>query len=219
MLMHCDRHEAGCTSVPPGPIDQEAFFTSLGFEKVHSLDVSTFEGATFAFDLNADPALLPASLSKAYDVVLNGGTLEHCFNIFHAIQTALMLVAEGGLFINISPMNNYVDHGFYQLSPTFFFDYAHANQWEVTESAAIRLELIEGRPVGSDIFPVFPGLFGTVGSLDNAPYLYYAVLRRTPQATTASVPLQRYYHVAHGNDVQPYGGFLAVPFHPYRIHT
>lgn len=197
--------------------DQDVFFRALGFQVVHSLDVSCYEGASILFDLNRGAALLPPSLVGSYDLVLNGGTLEHCFDIANSLAAALTLVAADGLLVSISPMNNYVDHGFYQFSPTLFFDYANANRWSVVESAMIRLTLDGGRPSCSDIYPLSPGRLGTVGMLDGAAYLHYVVLQRNASSVTMKVPLQRYYEIVHAGEKTSSDYFQACAFEPYRI--
>src|SRR5437879_4402407 len=52
----------------------EAFFEVLGTERLESLDMTDFEGATIIHDLNK-PA--PPQLKGRFDTVFDGGTLEH----------------------------------------------------------------------------------------------------------------------------------------------
>jgi SAM-dependent methyltransferase len=96
----------------------EPCFLSLGAKKVSSMDFSDFEGATFVHDLN-----MPVSqgLRERFDLVYDGGTLEHVFNFPVALQNCMEMVKAGGhLFIHTGT-NGYCGHGFYQFSPELFY--------------------------------------------------------------------------------------------------
>lgn len=98
----------------------EPFFQALGITEVTSLDYSDYEGADIVHDLN-EP--IPEALHGRYDIVLDGGTLEHVFDVKTAMNNAHDLVAPGGTFIGISPGNNFFAHGFYQFSPDVVFSF------------------------------------------------------------------------------------------------
>src|SRR5438128_12686818 len=61
----------------PGTGFGEPVFKALGARSVVSLDASDFEGANIVHDLNKP---LPAELPERFDLVYDGGTLEHVFN-------------------------------------------------------------------------------------------------------------------------------------------
>ncbi len=115
----------------------ESFFQALGFTSVESLDVSASEGASIVFDLNA--AATPNNLRACCDVLFDGGTLEHVFHLPNALARCTDLIRSDGWFVHIGPMNNYVDHGFYQFSPTFCFDWFTSSKWQMVESVMVRL--------------------------------------------------------------------------------
>lgn len=95
------------------------FFRALGAAPLDFMDASNYEGATVIHDLNQP---IDPRLSETYDCVFDGGTLEHVFNFPTALKNCLEMVAVGGQFITITPMNNYAGHGFYQFSPELFFN-------------------------------------------------------------------------------------------------
>lgn len=96
----------------------EPCFVSLGAKKVSSMDFSDFEGATFVHDLNKP---VGAELKERFDLVYDGGTLEHVFNFPVALQNCMEMVKPGGhLFIHAGT-NGYCGHGFYQFSPELFY--------------------------------------------------------------------------------------------------
>ncbi len=90
----------------------------LGAARVSSLDASSYEGADIVHDLNRP---LPQSLHGSFDVVLDGGLLEHVFNFPTALKNAMEMVKVGGHLLLITPANNNFGHGFYQFSPELFF--------------------------------------------------------------------------------------------------
>jgi hypothetical protein len=96
----------------------EPFFECLGATSCDSMDVSTYEGATIIHDSN-DP--VPANLHEKFDMVFDGGTLEHVFHFPQALHDAMRMIAVGGWFVGLTPGNNWLGHGFYQFSPEVFY--------------------------------------------------------------------------------------------------
>lgn len=98
--------------------DGDAFFSLLGSQTVTSFDISAFEDADVLHDMNTP---IEARFCNRYSVVLDGGSLEHVFNVMQAFKNCLDMVAVGGHFISISVANNAMGHGFYQFSPELYF--------------------------------------------------------------------------------------------------
>ncbi|SKA92558.1 hypothetical protein SAMN02745166_01914 [Prosthecobacter debontii] len=95
----------------------EQLFKAIGAEKVDSMDISDYEGASIIHNLNQP---VPDHLKLAFDVVFDGGTLEHVFDYPTALKNALSMVKPGGWFLAITPSNMWCGHGFYQFSPEVF---------------------------------------------------------------------------------------------------
>lgn len=66
-----------------------------------------------------------------YGTVFNHGTAEHVFNIANVFRVIHEATADNGLMIHESPFTGWVNHGFYCLQPTLFYDVAAANGYEV----------------------------------------------------------------------------------------
>jgi hypothetical protein len=96
----------------------DPFFQTLGAQQVSSMDASDFEGANFVHDLNLP---VPLELKQRFDVVCDGGTLEHVFNFPVALQNCMEMVRVGGRVFIHNCANNLCGHGFYQFSPELFF--------------------------------------------------------------------------------------------------
>ena len=129
-----------------------------GIGETYSLDISTHEGADFLFDLNNNNP--PWHLLSRFDAILNGGTIEHVFNIPHALSAISRMLRPGGIIIHIVPVHNWTDHGFYQIGPTLLFDYYMAAQFDILEAAAIAFVPGSGT---CHIFPLPPGAVAESG--------------------------------------------------------
>jgi len=96
----------------------EPFWKALGAQRIDSMDVSPYEQATLVHDLNRP---VPAEMEEEFDVVFDGGTLEHVFHLPVALHNCLRMVKVGGHFIATTHANNFCGHGFYQFSPELFY--------------------------------------------------------------------------------------------------
>lgn len=99
----------------------EDFLTDLGTTSIDSLDFSDFESATIIHNLNQP--LKGSKLEQfksSYDLVLDYGTSEHVFQPAQSIATSISLLKVGGYFNCTLPISGWLEHGFFQFSPTFF---------------------------------------------------------------------------------------------------
>lgn len=177
------------------PIDAFSFFQMLGFGNVNALDYSDYEGANILFDLNSDD--IPQGLIEKWDFVINGGTLEHIFNISVAIKNISKMAKKGGIIYHISPLAGWIDHGFYSISPTFYMDYYQENNWKIK---CINMEFLNKS--GSSLYSQDYRLFGS--SLEINEYIedikcknYQHVMLQCIVEKTAGLikenPMQGYY--------------------------
>jgi SAM-dependent methyltransferase len=115
----------------------EPVFKSLGAKNVFALDASNFEGAEFVHDLNQP---LPTELKERFDLVYDGGTLEHVFNFPVALKNCMEMLRPGGRFITHTGANNWCGHGFYQFSPELYFRvFSPENGFEMERMIAHRV--------------------------------------------------------------------------------
>jgi SAM-dependent methyltransferase len=137
----CDHRSLRAASVNNGePVDDQQFFGQLGFQTVESLDVTPDEHPTHVCDLNQP---LPDALAEKYDCVFDGGTLEHVFDIATGLRSMARAVRVGGRAVHMAVTSNYIDHGFYQLSPTLLWDFYAANGFEIERALLVEL-LVSG---------------------------------------------------------------------------
>ncbi len=96
----------------------EGFFRLLGAQEVLSVDYSEYEAADIIHDMNAP---IPANLHERFSVVHDGGTIEHVFNVYQAFKNCMEMVRLNGHFTQVNAANNYMGHGFWQISPEMIF--------------------------------------------------------------------------------------------------
>ena len=102
----------------------ETFFKKVGFSSVDSIDVSDFENASIVQDLAGK---LPRKLERKFDVIYDGGTCEHIFDLPTAYRNIHKMLKPGGTLIGHSPCNNWINHSFYQINPEIVYGF-----WEKT---------------------------------------------------------------------------------------
>lgn len=110
--------------VPKDRFSEYLFIDYLEARSCQSLDVSDYQHSNIICNLNCS---LPESYLGKYDVVIDAGTLEHLSNLSVALLNIFGLLRGGGIYYFGVPCNNWVDHGFFQFSPTFFIDLCKEN--------------------------------------------------------------------------------------------
>lgn len=104
----------------PDPYD---LFEQLG-AKLTCVDAIAHDGREVVADLN-----YPQELGQ-FDLVIDAGTTEHCFNVGQAIITAANAVKVDGLILHTNPVSM-GNHGFYNFNPTLFVDFYRVNGFEI----------------------------------------------------------------------------------------
>jgi hypothetical protein len=173
-------------------ISDEYLFHALGFSECKSLDASGYEDADIVFDMNKPKT--PADLVNQWDVVFDGGTIEHIFHIPNVMANIFRFLKIGGRIIHMAPSSNHMDHGFYMFSPTLFWDYYMANGFDINVCQVFRYttdwltELWE-------FSDYIPGRLTRIslGGLDDAIYGVFVIATKTEESTCDVVPQQGMY--------------------------
>jgi hypothetical protein len=166
----------------------ENFFSLLGAQNISSVDMSSFEGATHIHDMNLP---LPDDLRGRFTVVHDSGTLEHVFHFSQAIKNCMEMVAVGGYFTQVSNANNYMGHGFWQISPELIYRvFSPANGFHV--KTVLLHEVVPG---GGWYFASDPEQFRDRVQLCNhrPTYILTAAKRVAQVEIFASMPQQSDY--------------------------
>ncbi len=166
------------------------FFRLLGCTDAAALDYSDAEGAEFIWDLNQP---IPADLENRFDLVLDGGTLEHVFDTRQAFANVARLVKVGGRVVHMSPTCNYVNHGFYQFSPTLFFDYYSANRFTSLDATIIEHNIYRSHRPGWRLRTVT----ASERVISSQALMTAFVAERTAESSSDRLPIQSFYRSLH----------------------
>ena len=171
-----------------GCIDDHSLFEALGFNAVDTVDYSDYENADIILDLNQP---VPESLHGRYDLILDAGTSEHIFHVPNVMANIHAMLREGGRIIHGAPTSNFVDHGFFMFSPTFFFDYYNANQFDI--GACYLVELFNNPEQPWNIHELRPGAVDHLLGRMNGFFATYFTATKTRLSTGNVVPQQGAY--------------------------
>lgn len=151
--------------------------------RVVSIDL---HGTEFAMrlDLN-EPIWLDGG---QFDLTVNHGTAEHVFDVRRVFETVHEWTKPGGLMLHESPFTGWIDHGFYCIQPTLYYDVVAANGYEIESFsvAHIQTRLIWRIESQSQLIE----LVRAGGILDNS--MLFVALRKAGNEKF-SVPMQGVY--------------------------
>lgn len=157
----------------------ETLMRGLGFGKMESIDFSDYEGASILHDLNRRP---PEALERQFDLIFDGGTVEHVFDVPTALQGIFRMLRPGGRFVSANGLSGWHGHGMYQFSPELVWTFwRRACNCEVIDCRALPIEPDAGFGQISLADPAETGhrlrLKNKIGP--GRTYLYYEVERGT----------------------------------------
>jgi hypothetical protein len=125
---------------------EDLFRHFFGARQITSFDASDYQNASVVHDLNRP---IPPEYTKAFDALVDGGTIEHIFDIKQVLSNYMTLVRVGGDVFICTTANNLCGHGFYQFSPEFFYRvFNEANGFRIESVCMIEtpFHLVEKSP-------------------------------------------------------------------------
>jgi SAM-dependent methyltransferase len=199
-------HAEGMADPPAGAnIDFERLIALLGLGRPQTLDVSPYEGADIIADLNVP---VPAELLGRFGLIVDGGTMEHVFDLRQGMKNTADMLRPGGRVVHTTPVNNYVNHGFVQISPTMYHDYYLENRYEDVRGVMYvqpRAATLESR---WNFFHYEHATMGGVNSMfctEDTQMGIYFTAEKTAASTSGRIPMQSYFATVHGGkDTLPY---------------
>jgi len=155
----------------------------LDYREIVAID---FHGTPAAQPLDLN---YPVNLSRRFDMVIDGGTAEHVFNVFQFFKNCHDLTEPGGLMMHNNPFRGWIEHGFYSFNPTFYWDLADANRYEILmlvyhEADPLRVEQLASREKIVEM--------ARAGGLGPNAMLF-AVCRKPRDEAPFVIPAQGYY--------------------------
>lgn len=109
-------------------IDADTFYRALGIEARY-LDIAAIRGGEIIQDLNQP---LAPELRGQFDLLIDSGTLEHCFNVGQAMANVALALRVGGIVHHGNPLLM-LNHGFFNFSPAFYHDFYRANGFKLLD--------------------------------------------------------------------------------------
>jgi SAM-dependent methyltransferase len=133
----------------PAPLAQQSLYRRFGLTDYNSIDMFD-RRANWRLDLN-----YPCRLPRQFSVVTNFGSSEHIFDIAQTFRTVHDLLRPGGVALFVLPTFGDIDHGFWNIHPTVYFDVAQENNYSILDfvyidNFGVRCRLAEERP--DDLF-------------------------------------------------------------------
>ncbi|MEO5357738.1 MAG: class I SAM-dependent methyltransferase [Nitrospirae bacterium YQR-1] len=183
-------------------IHASTFFEFLGISESDYYDVDKydFDKPKILHDLE-EP--FPESFRGRFNLIIDAGTLEHIFDIKSVLVNIVSAAKPGALVLHFTPADNFLNHGFYQLSPTLFHDFYTLNGFEVLESYIVeahkrffRFYLYDHAADYTDMFfKSYSQLFNCVilkklrdvEKISSPMQLKYKALKENPEALMSNV--------------------------------
>lgn len=173
----------------------ERVFRALGFRALDALDISDYQGANVIFDLS-DPEL-PDHLVGRYDLIYDGGSTEHIFDLPNAFWNIHRLLKVGGVFVSANMLNGDPGHGLFQFGPDLVWSYwKRGLGYEVLSCAAQPIVEKDGIPPFEIPDAGAEGRRFHIGRRlpKSATYLHY-IVRKTADTETRPKTFQGDYEV------------------------
>lgn len=130
-------------------------YAALGMNQYSSIDING-QLNSLPFDLNSCIEER-YDFTQRFDLVTNNGTTEHLFNQQAVFDNIHRLTSVGGLMLHAVPFLNYINHCFFNYSPTFFYNLAVANSYTLL---ALGVGVKEGNAIVAareDVEPLVKG--------------------------------------------------------------
>jgi SAM-dependent methyltransferase len=131
----------------PRPVKPAAFYELFGIAKYRSVD-ATDPRSDWLHDLNE-----PFRAPEQFDLATNFGTFEHVFNISAAFRSIHDALRTGGVALHVLPAFADIDHGFFNIHPTTYFDLANANNYVIEDMCYVDRWDIRVRVFEADLRP------------------------------------------------------------------
>ena len=118
-----------CNVHHDGVLKAKSFYKAIGFEEYACVDADG-NNDSLLFDLN----LIikdEYNFNKKFDLVTNFGTSEHLINQKNFFENVHNLTNQNGYILHMLPFEGYINHGYFNYQPAFFYDMATANNYEI----------------------------------------------------------------------------------------
>jgi SAM-dependent methyltransferase len=178
-------------------VHARVFFEMLGLDDYADMDKFDSDQPTYLHDLNLP---VPDSLCRPYSLILDGGTIEHIFDVRQVLANIVQMLKPGGCVVHISSYS--IDHGFYGLSPCLFHDFYSANGFEDFSCHVLQVDFRNILKTYKKRHKYFEYKYGMnfQGLLDTYKQtLIFFAARKAAQLDEITVPVQGIYKNRFGS--------------------
>ena len=106
----------------------KTFFQALGFYEVLSMGSELEGDVEYIWDFN-NP--VPLYYHEKFDVIHDGGAGEHIFNYPNFLSSVCSMLKVGGRAIHETATSGLLDHGFYAVQPTLYYDFFISQNFKI----------------------------------------------------------------------------------------
>ena len=154
-------------------------------------------------------------LESKFDLVVDGGSLEHIFNFPVAVSNLMRMAVVGGFVMTSNPANNLCGHGFYQLSPELMYrSFSAKNGFRIQELLLVEhaFPSTELRRHGRAVRVRDPAVVGErVIALSGVPLVMKTVARKVEEAAVFADPPQQSDYAVAWKDTEHHGHRARLP--------
>jgi hypothetical protein len=119
--------QLGFTSLGPpfsSFVHARTLFGMMGIDDYCDIDKFDREPPMILHDMNLP---VPDRMVNRFNLILDGGTIEHIFDVRQVMWNIVQMCKISGWVVHTTPVSNFIDHGLYCMSPTFFYDFYTSN--------------------------------------------------------------------------------------------
>jgi hypothetical protein len=136
--------------------------------RIRTAEFTVFEHPRQVSRSNKESKWVFIDLSKAeasdfadFNLIIDGGTLEHVGNMAAALAALWHGLLPSGYFVAGYPVNNLCDHGYWLPQPRFFADFFRLNCATELDIQIVKFTGIDGR-AALELIPYKQGVTGTM---------------------------------------------------------
>jgi hypothetical protein len=175
-------------------VHASVFFDMMGMDEYVDVDKFATDRPVLQLDLN-----LPVSdaLHERFDLMIDGGTVEHIFDVRAVMQNVCSMTRIGGHVVHMATFQP--DHGFYAFSPTLFYEFYLANGFADPECYLLYVDYQDILRTYADPHPYLRYEYGktVLPQGSEIPFMVLFAARKTRTMMQIEIPTQGVF--ARGN--------------------
>jgi hypothetical protein len=120
----------------PEFVHARTLFEMMGIDGYVDIDLGEQDQPEVRHDLNVPVA---PELCDRFGLTLDGGTLEHIFDVGVALRSMARMTRVGGWVFHVNPIA-FINHGFYNFDPMLFYDFYELNGFDSPKCYVVQVD-------------------------------------------------------------------------------